>query len=1020
MLSEAFRNTLANLASEKEEACLEALLPLAQLDDAQRNRVSAATERLIPEIRARMARAAPVARMVHGLRLDEPEGRALMGLAEALPRVPDPATADLLINDKLAQGDWRHFMERYPGLVSKLAWFGLLLGKQLKGDGTMVGRIGAGALRETLRTAMERLGGHFVLGGTIEEALAESRKHSLPLQRYSFDMLGEAARTRHDADRYFENYKNAIAAVAACPGAGDALFGPSVSVKLSALHPRFEPLQREPVLRDLTPRLIELVEMAAASGVGLTVDSEEAARLELTLEVIAPVFGLPALKEYRGFGYAVQAYDKRAPAVLDWLDEAAAAKGVDMTVRLVKGAYWDKEIKLAQERGLAAYPVYTRKAGTDTAYLACACKLLASRPRLFPQFATHNLHTLLTIREMAGEMKDYEIQRLFGMGKDVHACLMDMGIPGSIYAPVGPQRELLGYLIRRLLENASSASFVNQLADAARPARELAGDPVTKWQENRDDPCPVPPPRDIYGNRRGSAGIDPGALAATGRVSTALKSARNMQWSAAPMHAGEPLPFSPEKRCTNPGNRFHDVGARRDALPAAAAKAVEGLARGFPEWVSRPVAERCKPFEALAAHMESDFRDELLALLCYEAGKTFPDALAEIREAVDLCRYYAAEAKRLFAPRLQPGPAGEENRYVLTGRGVFACISPWNFPLAIYLGQIAAALMAGNTVAAKPAPQTPLIACRTARMLIECGLPPGAFALLPGDGLVGKALVEAPGLAGVAFTGSTATAQGINRALAARNGPIVPLIAETGGLNAIIADATAFPEQVVDDVIASCFRSAGQRCSAARLLCVQSSLAPALMEMLEGALVELEVGNPALLSTDVGPVIDEAALNALMAHEERLRKEAKFIGGARRNEEQRGGHFILPQAWEIPDTGWLKEDVFGPILHVVRFQEDELDKVIDALNAKGYALTGGLHTRITARMHAVATKLRVGNFHINRPTTGAVVESQPFGGEGLSGTGPKAGGPHYLPRFASERVTSRNLMAEGGDMKLLI
>jgi RHH-type proline utilization regulon transcriptional repressor/proline dehydrogenase/delta 1-pyrroline-5-carboxylate dehydrogenase len=1020
MLSDDLRTLLAELPLTDEAACLRKLAPLAYLNDEQQARIASTARAWIPEIRKELHHADPIERLIHRIRLDEKEGRALMELAEALTRIPDDDTADRLIADKLNDGDWRKFMDNYPDLVSKLTWFGLLIGKNVSAGGTgWVNRMGASALREAIRMAMNRMGGHFVLGTSIEQALSKSLKKKHALERYSFDMLGEAARTRADADRYFASYKHAIAAVGASPSAGNAVHGPSISVKLSALHPRFEWSQIDRVKHELTPRLIELVEMAAEHKVGLTVDAEEVDRLEATLNVIEPLFTLPVLKHYDGFGLAVQAYQKRAPAVIDWLYEQAKENKLRLTTRLVKGAYWDKEIKRAQELGLGGYPVYTRKEGTDVAYLACANKLLGTRSHIMPQFGSHNLHTLLAIRELGGETMDYEVQRLHGMGAELHHRLMNLGIASCVYAPVGPHKDLLSYLIRRLLENSANTSFINQLPDERITPETLIKNPVEAWEnaEPKSHPA-IPQPRALFGERLNSLGLDLSVSVATNALSFVFKNRRSTTWTASPLVNGQRAGIATDRTITNPANRYHEVGTCRDILPKEVPAIMEELSKNVDAWSALPVSERALPFERLADKFEEQ-REELIAILCFEGGKTWLDALNEVREAVDLCRYYARQAKKLFAPVKLPGITGEENRLSYRGRGVFVCISPWNFPLAIFIGQVAAALLAGNTAAIKPAEQTPLVAFKAISLLLECGLPGQCLAFLPGDGMVGATLVSHPLTAGVVFTGSTEVARGINRALAAKNGPIVPLIAETGGINAIIADASALPEQVIDDVVNSAFRSAGQRCSAARLLCVQDTLAPEVMDMLAGAMVELEVGNPAEYKTDVGPVIDEEALNRLLVHEERLKKEAKFIGGAQRSEALRGGNYILPQAWEIPDAGWLKEEVFGPILHVVRYKGEDLGKLIGEINALGYGLTGGLHTRIGNAMELVQSKLNVGNLYINRSIIGAVVESQPFGGEGLSGTGFKAGGPNYLLRFVQERSYSRNLTAAGGDAALL-
>jgi RHH-type proline utilization regulon transcriptional repressor/proline dehydrogenase/delta 1-pyrroline-5-carboxylate dehydrogenase len=1020
MLPDNFRKAIADLPLSSEEACINALLPLARLNGAEKQRILATGREWITDIRKEMQKADPIERLIHRIRLDEKEGRALMALAEALPRVPDEFTADKLISDKLEQGDWRKFVDDYPDLMSKLAWFGLLLGKGVtSANNGWLNKMGGTALREAMRLAMTRIGSHFVLGTSIDQAIARSQKKKHALERYSFDMLGEGARTRDDADRYFAQYKQAIAAIAVSPDAISGFNRPSISVKLSALHCRFEWAQHERLHTELLPRLIELVELAAEHNIGLTVDAEEAERSEARLTLIEPILSLPVLKTYRGFGLAVQAYQKRVPAAIDWLYATANERDIHITIRLVKGAYWDREIKVAQERGLGNYPVYTRKEATDVAYLACARKLLAMRDRIFPQFGTHNLHTLLAIKEMAGETRDYEIQRLHGMGAEVHVKMMDLGIPSCVYAPVGSHKDLLSYLIRRLLENTANTSFVNQLPDARIKAEALIVDPVDLWDAANPKSHPaIPMPYALFPGRTNSGGMDLGLSAVTKPLTEHLKTRRNTQWKAYPFVDGRKLTAGTERKLTNPANRFHEIGYCRDALPLEATSAMESLAENFRAWSATPVDERCRPFEKLADKLEAD-KYELIALLCYEAGKTLPDAIGEVREAIDLCRYYALQAKKHFIPTPLPGITGEENRLSWHGRGVFVCISPWNFPLAIMLGQVAAALMAGNTVAVKPAEQTPLIAFRTMALLEECGLPPHVFAFLPGNGAIGAALIAHPLTSGVVFTGSTQTARQINRALADKNGPLVPLIAETGGMNAIIADASCLPETLVDDVITSSFRSAGQRCSAARLLCVQDSIAPEVEEMLSGALIDLEVGDPALLATDVGPLIDEAALNAMLVHEEKLKKEAKFIGATRRSEEHRNGNFILPQAWEVPSIKWIREEVFGPILHVARFKGEELGALIDHINSLGYGLTGGLHTRIDSTVREVERRLRVGNFYVNRSIIGAVVESQPFGGEGLSGTGFKAGGPNYLLRFAVERSFTQNLTASGGNLALL-
>lgn len=1018
------RSRLAALLMRDEESCVSPLIPLARQAPEIEARIHKTAESWVREWRASASHAAPMERLLHRFRLTDKEGLALMTLAEALPRIADDETADALIASKLSQGDWRHYLEHYPDLISKAAWLGLSLGRDVSVGNPLsswVSRISQGALREAMRMGMKKLGQHFVLGATMGEAITRSLKKKPARQRYSFDILGEAARTQEDADRYFNDYKQAILSLGSSPEAGNGLFGPSISVKLSALHPRYEWAQVERVKAELLPRLLELIESAASQNVGITIDAEESERLELSLTLLEVVFAAPVLKHYPLFGCAVQAYQKRAPAVIDWLHSMAKAHGVRITVRLVKGAYWDSEIKRAQERGLAQYPVYTRKEASDIAFLACARKLLDSRPRLFPQFGTHNALTLLAVKEMAGNSRDYEIQRLHGMGEDAHQKMMDEGIASCVYAPVGDHKRLLSYLIRRLLENSANSSFVNQLHHPEAEPDTLLANPVALWKSHKEKAHPaIPLPRQLYGTvRTNSEGINLSEPAVTRKLEESLATFKGHRWTASPYMEGCFVQEGSAREITNPAQRAHIVGECVDAIAAQASTAIIALNRAFPAWSTTPIAQRATLFERLAAKLEEG-REELIALLCFEAGKTIGDALSEVREAADFCRYYAAEAQRLFSgPEILRGVNGELNQLSLHGRGVFVCISPWNFPLAITLGQVAAALLAGNTVAMKPAEQTPLIAARLLNLILKCGLPPDVIALLPGDGEVGAALTREIDLGGVAFTGSTTTARAINRSLAAREGAIVPLIAETGGINALIADASALPEQLVDDIVTSAFRSAGQRCSAARLLCLQDCMANDVLTMLRGALSELRLGDPAQLRSDVGPVIDGAAMAMLQEHERRLKAEARFIGAAPLPADLPAGTFIAPQAWEIPSPFWLTEEVFGPILHVVRYKTGTLPLVIDQINALGYGLTGGFHSRIDSAIDHVKKHWRVGNLYINRSQIGAVVGVQPFGGDGLSGTGPKAGGPHYLTRFASERATSINLAASGGSVDLL-
>ncbi|HEY4774740.1 MAG TPA: bifunctional proline dehydrogenase/L-glutamate gamma-semialdehyde dehydrogenase PutA, partial [Xanthobacteraceae bacterium] len=868
------------------------------------------------------------------------------------------------------------------------------------------------------RQAMRLIGAHFVLGRTIEQALARAAGHGEYL--YSFDMLGEGARTAADAERYFETYAAAIEAIGRTPNPALAE-RPGISVKLSALHPRYEALARSRVLDELAPKLLALARRAKDHALTFTVDAEEADRLELSLDLVAQVLAEPELAGWSGFGVAVQAYQKRAPAVIDWLAALAGALDRSLAVRLVKGAYWDSEIKRAQERGLADYPVFTRKAMTDLCYQACAQRLLAARPRLYPQFATHNALTVATIIEEADGVAGYEFQRLHGMGEALYEELLAEEPAAScrVYAPVGEHRDLLAYLVRRLLENGANSSFVSAAADPAVPIAEILRRPHARIAEASAARHPrIVLPKDLFAPlRKNSAGVEFGDCAALDALLAEIIAAGVGPAEAAPIVDGVAL-AGHRRALTSPidGAPLGQVIEGDEAIVIAAMAAAEA---GFAAWDATPVEARAGALERAADRIEGA-RGRLIALLQAEGGKTLDDALAEVREAADLCRYYAAEARRVLAREPMPGPTGEANELRYRGRGVFVCISPWNFPLAIFVGQIAAALLAGNAVVAKPAEQTPLIAHEAVRLLHEAGLASTALHLVPGDGRIGALLVADRRLAGVAFTGSLDVAQAINRALAAGRGPIVPLIAETGGVNAMIVDATALPEQVTDDAVASAFRSAGQRCSALRLLCVQEDVAERIVEMIAGAACELALGDPRLPSTHVGPVIDAEAKQRL----DRWIADMEAQGRVRfRWDRERAlpaaGTFVAPAIVELDRARDLTAEVFGPILHVVRYRAEDLDAVLDDIAGAGYGLTLGIQSRIEASVERILKRLAVGNVYVNRSMIGAVVGSQPFGGSGLSGTGPKAGGPNYVRRFAREQALAVNTAAVGGNASLL-
>jgi RHH-type proline utilization regulon transcriptional repressor/proline dehydrogenase/delta 1-pyrroline-5-carboxylate dehydrogenase len=974
------------------------LLQAARLDAAQERRIDGTASGLIEAIRTNDDPLGGVEDMLREFALSTREGLALMVLAEALLRVPDAHTADQFIEDKLGQGDFVHHETLSSAfLVNASAWaLGMSArviqpGETPQGTiGRLTKRLGAPAVRAATRQAMRLMGRHFVLGETIEAALARAQPHSSRHRRYSFDMLGEGARTAEDAARYFNSYASAIEAIGHSTGDRSLPDRPGISVKLSALHPRFEAVSRGRVMTELVPRLIDLARQAKSHDLNFTVDAEEADRLELSLDVIAAAFGDTSLAGWEGFGLAIQAYQKRASAVIGYVDDLASRLDRRMMVRLVKGAYWDTEIKRAQERGLDGYPVFTRKAMTDLNYLACARQLLALRPRIFPQLATHNALTVATVLELAGGEDDFEFQRLHGMGEALYAKLAEdrPGIACRTYAPVGSHRDLLAYLVRRLLENGANSSFVALAADESVPVTALLRRPaaIIGSADHAGHPD-IPLPRDLYRPQRAnSRGLEFGERVALDQLIAAV--------------AAEPLPAA---------------GSIVDATPAEANAAISAARDGFKRWSRTPAGTRASALER-AANLLEQRAARFIALLQREGGKTLDDALSEVREAVDFCRYYAAEGRSQFGDgKAMPGPTGESNVLRLRGRGVFVAISPWNFPLAIFLGQVAAALMAGNTVVAKPAEQTPLIAAEAVRLLHEAGVPASALHLVQGDGRIGAALVAHADIAGVVFTGSTEVARAINRTLAAKDGPIVPLIAETGGINAMIVDATALPEQVADDVVTSAFRSAGQRCSALRLLFLQDEVADRMIEIIAGAARELVIGDPADPATHIGPVIDAEAKQRLDTHIARMKKDAKvhYAGSTP------DGNYVAPHIFELSDSDQLTEEVFGPVLHVVRYRADRLDQVLQSIDRSGFGLTLGIHSRIDDMVEAVIDRLSVGNVYVNRNMIGAVVGVQPFGGHGLSGTGPKAGGPHYLARFATEQTVTVNTAAAGGNAALL-
>jgi RHH-type proline utilization regulon transcriptional repressor/proline dehydrogenase/delta 1-pyrroline-5-carboxylate dehydrogenase len=956
--------------------------------------------------------------------LNSEEGLALMALAEALLRIPDKATAGALIRDKVAAANWLEKISQSKDWAVKAAGVGLFMtSKTLDG---MFSKLGEPVVREAMIRAMQMMGKQFVLGRDIEEALKNSRAHTDKGYRMSYDILGEGARTAADAERYFESYKAAIHAVGAAERSNSGQRS-GISVKLSALHPRYSIFQRARCVPEMSERLIALAKLAASYDIPMTVDAEESERLDISLEIIASVLHTPELAGWEGYGLAVQAYHKATLPVIDHMAGIAQAAGRRMQMRLVKGAYWDSEIKKAQVQGLEDFPVYTRKCHTDVSYLACAQKMFAAADHLYPMFATHNAHSIAAIMKMADATDaPFEFQRLFGMGQAVHDLILERGAKVSIYAPVGPHEDLLPYLVRRLLENGANSSFVNQLLNPDAPVDQIVASPVDKSESLKDSRhSGVALPKDLFRDEKplgriNSAGMDLHAPEIQDQLRMAYEG-HNKRYAASSIIGGAERASDLVKPIFSPCNLSEEIGSVASADQDVVGTAFESARGGFAIWSALAPAQRAAVLEAAADLLEAQ-SEEAMSLLVREAGKTWSDALAEVREAVDFLRYYAAQSRAQFMPHTLPGPTGESNTLSLCGRGVFVCISPWNFPLAIFTGQIAAALMAGNAVIAKPAQQTPLIAALMIKILHAAGVEKSALHLIIGEGrVVGGPLVAHPNVAGVAFTGSTATAQTINRTLATKDGPIVPLIAETGGQNVMIADTSALPEQVIDDVILSAFGSAGQRCSALRVLYVPEETADKILTLLKGAMAELRVGHPAYFSSDIGPIIDGPARSILLQHKEALSQRGGrliFEVPLAQDTKERGFYFA-PCAFEIPSIRVLDKEVFGPVLHVVRYKLGDLDRILEDIKSTGYGLTLGVHSRIESFQKRMASQMPVGNIYINRSMIGAVVGSQPFGGMGLSGTGPKAGGPHYLARFATEKVVSINTTAAGGNASLV-
>ncbi|PMR72204.1 bifunctional proline dehydrogenase/L-glutamate gamma-semialdehyde dehydrogenase PutA [Halomonas heilongjiangensis] len=1013
-VSESRARVRANYAAD-EAAVLHGLVERIKLSEEDRRKVAAVGAHYVERVRKETSPSMMEAFLAQ-YGLSTAEGVGLMCLAEALLRVPDAETIDDLIHDKIEPSDWgAHLGKSSSSMVNASTWALMLTGKVLEEDPKgpvralrgLVRRMGEPVVRTAVGQSMKILGRQFVLGQTIEEGMKNARELEKQGYTYSYDMLGEAARTDADAVRYHEAYAKAIAAIAK-QAKGDVRSSPGISVKLSALHPRYEYTHRDTVMAELVPRALELARQAAKANIGFNIDAEEQDRLDLSLDVIEALLSDPGLAGWDGFGVVVQAYGRRAAPVIETLYDLAERLDRRIMVRLVKGAYWDTEIKLAQEMGVETFPVFTRKVNTDVSYMACAQLLLDRRDRIYPQFATHNAHTCAAVVAMAGDDKDsFEFQRLHGMGESLHHIVKQSeGTRCRIYAPVGAHRDLLAYLVRRLLENGANSSFVNQVVDKSIPTSEVSRDPVAEMRRLGDAiPSPsIREPGELFApERKNSRGYRINEPASILPLLAAREAFADTTWTAGPMLAGSPAPQGPARDAVSPADGSHVVGRVHEATPAEVAAALDAAHDGFRDWSARPVAERAEVLRRTADLYEQHIA-ELTVITTREAGKMMFDGIAEVREAVDFLRYYANEGERLEAE--EPGSA----------RGVFVCISPWNFPLAIFTGQIAAALAAGNAVLAKPAEQTPLIAARAVELMREAGLPEAALQLLPGDGpTVGGPLTSDPRIAGVCFTGSTPVAQIIHKALAQNAGPDAVLIAETGGLNAMIVDSTALTEQAVRDILISSFQSAGQRCSALRMLYVQEEARERLLTMLDGAMDALTIGDPWNTDTDVSPVIDaeaQADISAYVAAQEKAGKVLKKLPAPD------VGTFVSPAVVQVGGIEDLEREIFGPILHVATFKARDIDRVVDAINDRGYGLTFGLHTRIDDRVQQIVERIHVGNIYVNRNQIGAIVGSQPFGGEGLSGTGPKAGGPLYVTRFRRTAAAERHEPPRGNAVQL--
>ncbi|MCF6807812.1 bifunctional proline dehydrogenase/L-glutamate gamma-semialdehyde dehydrogenase PutA [Thiotrichales bacterium 19S9-12] len=1041
---QAYRKKLMKQISDywlfDEEEIVKSLAEQAELTSAQANHIQHVAGELVAQVRRERLNTSGLDAFMVQYDLSSSEGIVLMCMAESLLRIPDVETADKLIKDKLTAANWHEHLGKSESLfVNAATWSLMLTGKIINKKETdtkhfantlktFLNKRSRPVIRRAVKHAMKVLGKQYVMGETIDKALKRAKPMEKNGYRYSYDMLGEAARTMKDAEFYYKEYYDAINAIGNSSSAklGNVRNNAGISVKLSALHPRYEVAQADRVHKELYPSLLTLMELAKSYNIGLNIDAEETERLELSLELIERLAHEKSLAGWQGLGIVVQAYQKRATFVLDYLADLAKRTNQRFMIRLVKGAYWDAEIKHAQEEGLSGYPVFTRKCYTDVSYQACIKKIFANTKYIYPQFATHNALTVATVIELAGDYRDFEFQCLHGMGTALYDHVIgeaNFDIPVRVYAPCGTHEHLLPYLVRRLLENGANSSFVNRIVDEKVPIDQLIEDPVKKAKQFKFKPhAQIALPSWIYGDdRMNSKGYNINDIKVLEQLAKETEKFASKTYFATPLIHGIDVAGN-EKNATkviSPNDGKTVVGKSLDATEDQVDIAYKNALKAFDQWSLTKADERAACLEKMADLLEKNM-PEMMSIAINEAGKTLANAQAEVREAVDFCRYYANEARAHFLePKQLPGPTGELNEISLHGRGVVVCISPWNFPLAIFLGQVAASLAAGNVVLAKPAEQTPIIAYEAVKLLYKAGIPKDVLQLLPGQGeTVGAKLINYPSIQGVVFTGSTEVARIIQKTLAQKEGAIVPLIAETGGQNAMVVDSSALAEQVVEAVVNSAFDSAGQRCSALRVLFLQSDVADHIIEMLKGAMQELVVGNPSELKTDIGPVIDKEAQSNLQAHIDQMKEKGALIHQVEVDKSLKGT-FIAPSVFEVDNINALEREVFGPVLHIIRFKANQLDDVINQINGTGYGLTFGIHSRIDETIKYFKDRIRVGNVYVNRNIVGAVVGVQPFGGQGLSGTGPKAGGPLYLHRLAVERVVSTDTTASGGNASLM-